>query len=202
MTERGTTGAEELQFAGVPRVHRSLELHGRGTTGDDISHGQTRVGHTAMRPWIPPAMIHGSMVAAGLLDPSEGETEEPTHVGRWRQQKGPGEPQAAVEKERINEYQLQRDAMPTAMPRAGALQGVVPLHRRQPGAYSAQGVEATKANEVSDDELETEYQEAMALPTIVKQRRARPQYSGDHKAELDKVEQKLLCVRWRHNGPL
>ena len=36
---------------------------------------------------------------AGLLDPREGEAEEPSHVGRWRRQKGPDEPQAAVEKE-------------------------------------------------------------------------------------------------------
>ena len=96
---------------------------------------------------------------AGLLDPSEGETEEPSHVGRWRQQKGPHEPQAAFEKEaeeeRIGEYKPQKDAMPTAIPRAGALQGVVPLHQRQPGAYSAQGVVALEANVVSDDELET-----------------------------------------------
>ena len=67
---------------------------------------------------------------AGLLDPSEGETEEPSHVGRWRQQKGPDEPQAAVEREveeeRIGEYKPQKDAMPTAIPQAGALQGVVP----------------------------------------------------------------------------
>ena len=31
VTERGTTGAGEPQIAGVPRVHRSLELDGRGT---------------------------------------------------------------------------------------------------------------------------------------------------------------------------
>ena len=59
--------------------------------------------------------------------------------------------------------------MLTAIPRAGALQEVVPLHQRQPGAYSAQGVEALDANAVSDDGLETEYQEAVALTTLVKQ---------------------------------
>ena len=62
MTELGTTGAGELQIAEVPRVHRSLE---RGTTGDDLSHGQTRVGFHGIRPLTPPARIHGSMVANG-----------------------------------------------------------------------------------------------------------------------------------------
>ena len=50
---------------------------------------------------------------AGMLDTREGETEELFHVGRWRQQKGPDEPQAAVEKEveeeRIDEYKPLRD---------------------------------------------------------------------------------------------
>ena len=59
---------------------------------------------------------------AGLLDPCEGETEEPFHVGRCRQQKGPDEPQAAVEEEGIDEYKPQRDAMPTAISRACAWQ--------------------------------------------------------------------------------
>ena len=106
-----------------------------------------------------------------MLDPREGETEEPFHVGHWRQQRGPGEPQAAVEEERMNEDKPQRDAVPTAIPGAGAWQGVVPLPQRQPGACSAQVVEALEANEVSDDELDTEYQEAMAVPTVVKQRK-------------------------------
>ena len=52
---------------------------------------------------------------AGSLDPSEGETEEPLHVGRWRQQKGPDEPQAAVEEERIDKCKPQRDAMLTVI---------------------------------------------------------------------------------------
>ena len=144
-----------------------------------------------------------ALLEAGLLDPSEGETEEPSHVGRWRQHEGPDEPQAAVEKEsegeRMNEYKPQRNAMPTAILRAGALRGVVPLHQRQPGARSAQGVEALEANEVSDDEVEAEYQEAVALTTIVKQGRAgKPQSSGEHKAELDNLEQKLPCAQCRH----
>ena len=145
MTERGRTGAGEPQITGVPRVHRHLKLDGRGTTGDAIRLGQTRLGYNGIRPLTPPAMIHGSTVANGaklfrglvggrLLDPSEGETEEPSHVGRWRQHEGPDEAQAAVEKEveeeRINEYKPQRKAMLTAILRAGALRGVVPLHQR------------------------------------------------------------------------
>ena len=69
---------------------------------------------------------------AGLLDATEGETEEPSHVGRWRQQNGPDEPQAAVEKEveeeRIDQHKPQRDAMLTVILRAGTLKGEVPLH--------------------------------------------------------------------------
>ena len=49
---------------------------------------------------------------------------------------------------------------------------------------------------VSDDELEAEYQETVALKTFVKQRRAgKPQSPGDHKVELDKLEQKLPCAQ-------
>ena len=106
------------------------------------------------------------------MDPSEGEIEEPSHVGRWRQPKEAVEPQAAVDEERIYEHKPQRDVMPTAIPRAGALQGGVPLHQRKPGAYSFRGMEAVEAHAVSDDELETEYQEAIDLLTLVKQRRA------------------------------
>ena len=40
------------------------------------------------------------------------------------------------------EHEPLRDAMLTAMPRAGALRGGVPLHRKQSGAYSAQVVQA------------------------------------------------------------
>ena len=75
-----------------------------------------------------------------------------------------------------------RDAMLSAIPRAGALQGGVPLHRKQSGAYSAQVVEAQdeeneevhvlEAKKASDDELEAEYQEAVAMMTVAKQRRA------------------------------
>ena len=71
------------------------------------------------------------------------------------------------------EFEPLRNAMLTAIPRAGALRGGVPLHRKQSGAYSAQVVEADdeedeedhvlETNEASDDELEAEYQEAEAL---------------------------------------
>ena len=54
----------------------------------------------------------------------------------------------------------------TAIPRAGALRGSVPLHRRQSGSYSTHVVEAQDeedeeehvfvANEASGDELEVE----------------------------------------------
>ena len=97
---------------------------------------------------------------AGLLDPREGETEEPCHAGRWRRQKWPGEPQAAVEKEveeeNIDGYKLQR----VAIPQAGSVQGAVPLHQRKQG----------EANEVSADELEAEDQKAVASTIILTQR--------------------------------
>ena len=85
--------------------------------------------------------------------------------------------------------------MRTAIPRAGALRGGVPLHRKQSGAYYAQVVEAQdekdeeehdlEANEAYDDELEAEYQEAVAMMTIAKQRRA----------EVDKRENPLQLAR-------
>ena len=61
------------------------------------------------------------------------------------------------------EYEPLRDAMPTAIPRACALRGGVPMHRKQSRAYSAQVVEAQdekdeeervlEAKEASDDVL-------------------------------------------------
>ena len=112
-------------------------------------------------------------------------------------------------------YEPLRDAMLTAIPRAGALQGCVPLHLQQSGAYSAQVVEAQdeedeekhvlEANEASDNEVEAECQEAVALMTIAKQRKSevdrarqffrKPQPSEDGKARLDKLKQKLPCAR-------
>ena len=72
--------------------------------------------------------------------------------------------------------------MLTAIPQAGALRGSVPLSRKQPGAYSVQVVEAYdeedeeepffEGDEALDDELEAEHQEAVALMTTAKQRRA------------------------------
>ena len=81
------------------------------------------------------------------------------------------------------EYEPLRDAVLTAIPRAGALQGGFPLHRTQSGAYSAQVVveardeedeeeHVPEANEASDEELGPEYQEAVAMVTIAKQRRS------------------------------
>ena len=80
------------------------------------------------------------------------------------------------------EYEPLKDAMLTAIPQAGALRGCVPLHRKQSGVYSAQGVEAQyeedeeehvlETNEASNDELKAEHRESIALMTIAKQRRA------------------------------
>ena len=61
------------------------------------------------------------------------------------------------------------------------------------------------ANEASDDELEAEYQEAVAMMTVAKQRRTeverarqffrKPQSSEDRKARLDKLKQKPPCAK-------
>ena len=112
------------------------------------------------------------------------------------------------------EYEPLRDATLTAILRAGALRGSVPLNRKQPGTCS-QVEEAPEeedeegcfleANEEPDDELEAEYQEAVALMTIAKQRRAevdqarqffrKLQSSEDRTARLDKLKRRLPCVR-------
>ena len=106
------------------------------------------------------------------------------------------------------EYEPLRDAMLTAIPRAGALRGGVPLHRKQSGTYSALVVDAQdeedkeehvlEVNEGSDDEL-------VAMMTIAEQRRAevdqarqffrKHQSSENRKAKLDKLKQKLPCSR-------
>ena len=85
---------------------------------------------------------------AGLFDFRGGETEEPSLHGRWRQQKGPDEPQAAVEEEKVKDYKPQENDRLTAVPRAGALQEGVPSHQKQSGAQG----EAPEENEASDDE--------------------------------------------------
>ena len=115
----------------------------------------------------------------------------------------------------LYEYEPLRGAMLTPIPRAGALRGSVPFDRKQLGAFSAQVAAAhdeedeeehfLEANEASDDELEAEHWEAVALMTIAKQRRAevdkasqffrKPQSSEDRTARLGKLKQRLPCVR-------
>ena len=74
--------------------------------------------------------------------------------------------------EEIKEYEPLRHAML----KLALCEGCVPLHRKQSGAYSAHVVEAQdeedegehviEENEASDDELEAEYREAVAMMTI------------------------------------
>ena len=106
-------------------------------------------------------------------------------------------------------------------------EGVRPCRRKQSGAYLAQVGEAQdegneevhvlEAKEASDDEWEAEYQEAVAMMTVARQRRAEgnrarrffrePQSLEDRKAQLDKLNQKLPCARcgqlghWKHDCP-
>ena len=73
-----------------------------------------------------------------------------------------------------------------------------------------EGEYVLEENEASDDKLEAEYQEAVAMMTIAKQRRTevdrarqyfrKPQSSEERKARLDKLEQKLPCVRCGQQG--
>ena len=113
------------------------------------------------------------------------------------------------------EYEPLRDAMLAAIPRAGAFRGSVLSHRKQSGAYSAQKVEAQEegdeeepvleGTDTSEDELEAEYQEAVAAMTIAKQRRTevdkarqffrKPQSSEERKARNDKLKQRRPCAR-------
>ena len=79
--------------------------------------------------------------------------------------------------------------------------GLIPCLKDSQERALPKGVEALEANEVSEDELETEYQEAMAVLTVVKPRKAgKPPSSGDHKVELDTLAQKLPCVQRRQMG--
>ena len=127
------------------------------------------------------------------------------------------EKQSQIVSTAMSRYECEplRDAMLTAIPQARALRGCVPLHPKQSGACSAQVVDAQDdedeeehvlgTNEASDDELEAEYQEAVAMMTVAKQHRTeverarqffrKPQSCEDRKAQLDKLEQK--CPRAR-----
>ena len=69
--------------------------------------------------------------------------------------------------------------MLTAVPQARTSRRRVPLRRKQSGAYSAEvvefpdeGDEEVRVLEASDDELEAEYQEVVAVTTVARQRRA------------------------------
>ena len=72
-------------------------------------------------------------------------------VGDYERQQG----------EEVEEYAPRRDAMPTAVPQARALRRGVPLRRKQPGAYSAQVVEAQD----EEDEESTSSKQRSLLTT-------------------------------------
>ena len=117
--------------------------------------------------------------------------------------------------EEVEEYEPRRDAMLRAVPQARALRGGIPWRRKQSGAYSAQvvgdeGNEEVHVLEASDDELEAKHQEAVAMMTVARQRRAPvnrarqffrgPQSLEGRKAHLDKLKQKLPCAPCGHLG--
>ena len=70
MTERGTTGAGELQISGVPRLHQRPKqvhsTHGRGTIAKGMLLGRTMCRHSKGPSLTSRAMIHGSMVPDGV----------------------------------------------------------------------------------------------------------------------------------------
>ena len=188
MTERGTTGAGRPQTAPVPWVRRFRELDGRGTTGDEIRHGQTRVGYNRICPLKPPAMIHGSVVANGTksfphwtkswlgwrpacCDVREGETEDPFHVGRWRPQKGPDEPQAAVE------------SMSTSHTEMPCLRRFLKLVLGKVCIRDSTLAKRWRPSRQMRCPIMTAYQEAMAVPTVVQTAQSRE-----------------TSVRWRPRG--
>ena len=69
----------------------------------------------------------------------------------------------------------------------------------------SEGEHVLEGNEASDEELEAEYQEAVTMLTIAKQRRTevdrakqflrKPQSSEDRKARIDKLKQRLPCAK-------
>ena len=112
------------------------------------------------------------------------------------------------------EYEPLRDAMLTSILRAGAFRGGVPLHSKTVRSKLCPMVEAQEegdeeepvleVNDASEDELEPDYQEAVAIMTVAKQRRTevdkarqffrKPQSSEERKARIDKLKQRLPCV--------
>ena len=102
------------------------------------------------------------------MDPSEGETEEPTRVGRWRPLKEPYEPQTAVKEEKVKEYNPQEKDRVAAVSRAAALQEVVPSCIKN--SLGPKGWRPARKNEASNDE---------------------------RKAKLNKLTQKLPSARCR-----
>ena len=90
--------------------------------------------------------------------------------------------------EEIKESEPLRDTMLMANPQARAWRGSIPLHQKQSGAHTAQVVVAQdeedegehdlEENEASDDELEVQHQEAVAMMTIAKQKRTERESSS------------------------
>ena len=73
-----------------------------------------------------------------------------------------------------------------------------------------EGEHVLEGNEASDDELEAEYQEAVALMAVLRQCRTevdrarqffrKRQSSEDRKARIDKLKQKLPCAKCGQSG--
>ena len=105
-------------------------------------------------------------------------------------------------------------------PKLSLREGVFPLVGMQSGVDYDQVVEAQdeedegehvlEENEASFDDLEIEYQEAVATITLAKQRRAevnrarqfsrKPQSAGESKVQLDKVDQEFPFTQEGHLG--
>ena len=142
MTERGTTRAGEPQITGVPRVHRTLELDGCGSMEDNIRLGSNKnfpVDVTSNDPRqssdergevIPSRDEIKAWLGGRLVGPQRRRDRRTVSRRRWRQPKGPDEPQAALEEVKVKEYKPQGKERFTAVPRASPLQEVVPSREK------------------------------------------------------------------------
>ena len=112
------------------------------------------------------------------------------------------------------------DTMLTAIPQTHASRRSIPFCWKQSRVDYDQVVEAQdeedegehvlEENKASFDDLEIEYQEAVAMKTLAKQRRAevnrarqfswKPQSAGESKVQLDKVDQEFPFTQKGHLG--
>ena len=177
MKERATTGAGEPIITGVPRYAVLLDVVGQGlgTTFSMVEQGSPL--------WNFPVDI--------------------TNNDPWQYGDGRGEVIPPFDGTDLRQYERlflafvsnTRDGILTAIPRAGAL-------RRGEGCSCAS--KTIRSVLCRSGEFEAVYHEAVAMMTIAKKRRAEVDQARQlfRKPHLDKLKQKLLCVRCGQLGHL